>query len=101
MVHSGDLGGGHYIAYVKSRKAIEDLSIQFMKLGLEPDRLTTESHCNGVPKGNDIDESANKILNNLNEGSQWYYCSDSHVRPVDVSEVERAEAYILFYERIV
>ncbi|KAE9555060.1 hypothetical protein FO519_001721 [Halicephalobus sp. NKZ332] len=101
VVHSGDLGGGHYIAYIKSRRRVESLSSQFMKLGLEADRLTTEHHCNGLPKGANSMEATEKTLRDLNEDSQWYYCSDSHVRPTDVSEVERAEAYILFYERII
>ncbi|KNC52832.1 ubiquitin carboxyl-terminal hydrolase [Thecamonas trahens ATCC 50062] len=54
-VHSGGLGGGHYIAYVKL----------------------------ALPRG----------------GHQWYHCSDSSVRPVDVRAVLSAEAYMLFYRR--
>eukprot|EP01105_Mastigella_eilhardi_P005021 TRINITY_DN16770_c1_g1_i3.p2 TRINITY_DN16770_c1_g1~~TRINITY_DN16770_c1_g1_i3.p2 ORF type:complete len:396 (+),score=91.87 TRINITY_DN16770_c1_g1_i3:1443-2630(+) len=29
----------------------------------------------------------------------WYYCSDTHVNPVTLQDVLRAEAYILFYEQ--
>ncbi|KAI3965946.1 hypothetical protein MKX01_010903 [Papaver californicum] len=32
-----------------------------------------------------------------NEGSTWYYASDSHVREVSLAEVLHSEAYILFY----
>ncbi|MCL7028372.1 hypothetical protein MKW94_023828 [Papaver nudicaule] len=32
-----------------------------------------------------------------NEGSTWYYASDSHIREVSLAEVLRSEAYILFY----
>ncbi|KAJ1925115.1 hypothetical protein IWQ60_004756, partial [Tieghemiomyces parasiticus] len=30
----------------------------------------------------------------------WTYCSDSHVRPCSLDEVFRAQAYLLFYERV-
>ncbi|KAK1281887.1 Ubiquitin carboxyl-terminal hydrolase 2 [Acorus calamus] len=32
--------------------------------------------------------------------STWFYASDSHVREVSLAEVLKAEAYILFFERI-
>jgi len=101
VVHSGDLGGGHYIAYVKSRRTIPSLSSRFMELGKQVDRLTTENHSNGIPKENNSNDVMKQILDDLDKDSQWYYCSDSHVRPVEKAEVERAEAYILFYERII
>jgi len=31
--------------------------------------------------------------------SRWFYTSDSLVKPVPFSEVARAPAYMLFYER--
>lgn len=31
---------------------------------------------------------------------KWYYVSDSHVREVSEESVLKAQAYILFYERI-
>uniref|UniRef100_A0AC34REW5 USP domain-containing protein n=1 Tax=Panagrolaimus sp. JU765 TaxID=591449 RepID=A0AC34REW5_9BILA len=97
VVHSGDLGGGHYIAFVKSRQVIESLSAAFMKLGLRPDHLpaTADDCANGFPKYDvNANETAEKTLRDLDDGSKWYYCSDSHVREVDVKEVERTEAYI-------
>uniref|UniRef100_A0AC35FT60 USP domain-containing protein n=1 Tax=Panagrolaimus sp. PS1159 TaxID=55785 RepID=A0AC35FT60_9BILA len=97
--HSGDLGGGHYVAYVKSRNNVESLK-QFMEAGMKPDRLcqTMEELNNGIT----VTQSVNKeeILQKLDENATWYYASDSHVRTINISEVKNAEAYILFYERI-
>ncbi|VDM72112.1 unnamed protein product [Strongylus vulgaris] len=36
----------------------------------------------------------------LENDGQWYYCSDSQVMAVSESRVLSAEAYILFYERV-
>uniref|UniRef100_A0AC34GK40 USP domain-containing protein n=1 Tax=Panagrolaimus sp. ES5 TaxID=591445 RepID=A0AC34GK40_9BILA len=104
--HSGDLGGGHYVAYVKSRNKVEELK-QFMEAGMKPDRL-----CQTMEKLNNETEqqeqqlkasalSKEEILQKLDENATWYYASDSHVRQINVNEVKNAEAYILFYERII
>lgn len=31
---------------------------------------------------------------------RWFYVSDSHVKEVNVTQVLKSQAYILFYERI-
>jgi ubiquitin C-terminal hydrolase len=36
----------------------------------------------------------------VKHGNQWYYASDSHTSPEDLSHALNDEAYILFYERI-
>lgn len=103
VVHSGDLGGGHYIAYVRSRRRIGSLSEKFMKLGMKPVKLSDLDDENNVARQQlpDINlDTAEKHIKTLEDDSQWYYCSDSHVRPVDYSEVKQTEAYILFYERV-
>lgn len=101
--HSGDLGGGHYVAYVKSRNKVECLQ-QFMEAGLKPDRLCeTMEELNNGNSAQQINSSLSKeeIIRQLDDGATWYYASDSHVRTITVDEVKHAEAYILFYERIV
>lgn len=100
------MGGGHYVAYVKSRNKVEELK-QFMEAGMKPDRL-----CQTMEKLNNETEqqeqqlkasalNKEEILQKLDENATWYYASDSHVRQINVSEVKNAEAYILFYERII
>uniref|UniRef100_A0A7E4W9I0 ubiquitinyl hydrolase 1 n=1 Tax=Panagrellus redivivus TaxID=6233 RepID=A0A7E4W9I0_PANRE len=103
--HSGDLGGGHYVAYVKARKPVVGVLTQFMDAGLTPDRLVTtfeEYRANSAVTQELLKPTmpVEDILKRLDEDSQWYYCSDSHTRTVDVNEIDRVEAYILFYERI-
>ena len=47
------------------------------------------------------DEHMEKMLKELeNEERQWYYISDSSVRPIAEEDVLRKQAYLLFYERI-
>ncbi|KAK6038479.1 hypothetical protein COOONC_24016 [Cooperia oncophora] len=74
VVHSGSLSGGHYIAYVKSRHRLK-----------QNGTTTIENLC---------EES------DINNDGQWYYCSDSQVLAVNENRVLSAEAYILFYERV-
>lgn len=84
--HSGSLHGGHYVAYVKVRSKLEDNSYRW----------------NFLPKNQ-------KEKSNDSKGAQgepqvppgkWYYVSDSHVSEVHESKVLKAQAYLLFYERI-
>lgn len=51
------------------------------------------------------DEEEENAVGGSDEPSQepvgkWYYVSDSHVREVSEESVLKAQAYILFYERI-
>ncbi|XP_019393342.1 PREDICTED: ubiquitin carboxyl-terminal hydrolase 45 isoform X6 [Crocodylus porosus] len=76
--HSGSMRGGHYAAYVKvrspSKKLLEHISINKNGLGLK--------EAVGTSTG------------------QWVYVSDVHVQMVPESRVLNAQAYLLFYERI-
>ncbi|XP_019375715.1 PREDICTED: ubiquitin carboxyl-terminal hydrolase 45 isoform X1 [Gavialis gangeticus] len=76
--HSGSMRGGHYAAYVKvrspSKKLLEHISINKNGLGLK--------EAVGASTG------------------QWVYVSDVHVQMVPESRVLNAQAYLLFYERI-
>uniref|UniRef100_A0A8D0L2J6 ubiquitinyl hydrolase 1 n=1 Tax=Sphenodon punctatus TaxID=8508 RepID=A0A8D0L2J6_SPHPU len=76
--HSGSMRGGHYAAYVKvrvpSKKLLEHIA-------------------------------SNKSVQGLKESvgassGQWVYVSDIHVQMVPESRVLNAQAYLLFYERI-
>uniref|UniRef100_A0A1I7XU89 USP domain-containing protein n=1 Tax=Heterorhabditis bacteriophora TaxID=37862 RepID=A0A1I7XU89_HETBA len=92
VVHSGDLSGGHYIAYVKSRKRITQ-ALKFLECSRAScaDALSSAvvAQLDTVPKDDSV----------VPDG-QWYYCSDNRVTAVPESRVLSAEAYILFYERV-
>uniref|UniRef100_A0A8B9BCR4 Ubiquitin carboxyl-terminal hydrolase n=1 Tax=Anser brachyrhynchus TaxID=132585 RepID=A0A8B9BCR4_9AVES len=76
--HSGSMRGGHYAAYVKvrtpSKKLLEHISTTKNVLGLK--------EAVGASSG------------------QWVYVSDAHVQMVPESRVLNAQAYLLFYERL-
>ncbi|XP_053917348.1 ubiquitin carboxyl-terminal hydrolase 45 isoform X2 [Cuculus canorus] len=76
--HSGSMRGGHYVAYVKvrtpSKKLLEHISTTKNVLGLK--------------------EAVGA------SGGQWVYVSDAHVQMVPESRVLNAQAYLLFYERL-
>ncbi|XP_066258268.1 ubiquitin carboxyl-terminal hydrolase 16/45 [Euwallacea similis] len=86
--HSGGIHGGHYVSYIKVRPPLE------------------ENH----PRWNFIPNKQKKqMIQNLNESNKepeltsgkWYYVSDSYVSEVAESKVLSAQAYLLFYERLV
>ncbi|XP_063089362.1 ubiquitin carboxyl-terminal hydrolase 45 isoform X2 [Cavia porcellus] len=76
--HSGSMRGGHYTAYVKvrlpSRKLLEHITGKKSITGLK--ELDSES------------------------GGQWVHVSDTYVQVVPESRALCAQAYLLFYERI-
>ncbi|NWU99426.1 UBP45 hydrolase, partial [Upupa epops] len=76
--HSGSMRGGHYAAYVKvrspSKKLLEHISTTKNVLGLKETMGAS--------------------------GGQWVYVSDAHVQMVPESRVLNAQAYLLFYERL-
>ncbi|NXF37030.1 UBP45 hydrolase, partial [Nyctibius bracteatus] len=76
--HSGSMRGGHYAAYVKvrtpSKKLLEHISTTKNVLGLKEAMGAS--------------------------GGQWVYVSDAHVQVVPESRVLNAQAYLLFYERL-
>ena len=79
MVHHGSsLHSGHYTAFVRQRPAIE------LKEQLVERLLATQIY----------DHDAATI-------GKWYYASDSFVTAVhEFSEVQRCQAYLLFYEQL-
>ncbi|VDO62904.1 unnamed protein product [Heligmosomoides polygyrus] len=92
VVHSGSLSGGHYIAYVKSRHRLKQA-----QAFLEAARST----CADVLSSQERTAiEVPHVESELQRDGQWYYCSDSQVLAVSESRVLSAEAYILFYERV-
>jgi len=66
----------------------------------------TNMHHNYHHNHHQINSSNNEATNITDElnvdggGDRWFYISDSHVTEVNVAKVLKAQAYILFYERI-
>ncbi|KFV65492.1 Ubiquitin carboxyl-terminal hydrolase 45, partial [Dryobates pubescens] len=76
--HSGSMRGGHYTAYVKvrtpSKKLLEQMNATRNVLGFKEAMGAS--------------------------GGQWVYVSDAHVQMVPEARVLAAQAYLLFYERL-
>ena len=76
VLQGSTLGSGHYIAYVKIRPT-EEKSLE--KAG---------EYQNG-------DYDANYC-----KKGQWYFTSDTYIKPCTFEEVKKSKAYMLFYERL-
>jgi len=119
--HSGSLRGGHYVAYVKTRPSgspYQDLSTFFNpplarasdvpSFLEEVDRKLRRNKA--VMKDKEEEEVVEDAVNNnklmvekeLNDGNKgrWFHVSDSAVQEVQEDKVLKAQAYLLFYERI-
>ncbi|KAK6016440.1 ubiquitinyl hydrolase 1 [Ostertagia ostertagi] len=92
VVHSGSLSGGHYIAYVKSRRRSKQAHV-FLEFA-----RTTCADSLSYQNGTTIEDLCGN--SDVENDGQWYYCSDSQVLAVNENRVLSAEAYILFYERV-
>ena len=84
VVHSGSLHGGHYTAYVRQRPVQTDQSVA--------NRI---AH----PVNAAYDQKRVYDVKAADDG-EWYYTSDSHVSRCRFSEVQRCQAYLLFYEML-
>jgi len=119
--HSGRLNSGHYTAYVKqsnreknrkrpiflSNHRLCHLNLMFKKWNGQPFFDTNN---------NNLDKESGNERRSYHEGisceaadvsdaedsneDRWFHISDSQVNEVNVSRVMKAQAYILFYERI-
>ncbi|XP_006881258.1 PREDICTED: ubiquitin carboxyl-terminal hydrolase 45 [Elephantulus edwardii] len=76
--HSGSMRGGHYTAYVKVRTPSKNL--------LE--------HITGKKNVSGLTESGSEST------EQWVHVSDTYVQMVPESRALSAQAYLLFYERV-
>eukprot|EP00472_Partenskyella_glossopodia_P008831 CAMPEP_0197524506 /NCGR_PEP_ID=MMETSP1318-20131121/9167_1 /TAXON_ID=552666 /ORGANISM="Partenskyella glossopodia, Strain RCC365" /LENGTH=233 /DNA_ID=CAMNT_0043077481 /DNA_START=133 /DNA_END=834 /DNA_ORIENTATION=- len=81
VVHDGGMGGGHNMCYTR-----------------------LPSVKNGGKHTHDEKKNLNLGTQTQNHGTQetqeWMWFSDRHIGPVSEEEIEAAEPYILFYERI-
>lgn len=100
--HSGGMHGGHYVAYVKVRGAVRsgDPRWWFLPKSGHPQTSAghgdadSESELSGYESGESPAPAARP------DPGKWYYVSDSMVSEVSEDKVLRAQAYLLFYERI-
>lgn len=98
--HSGHLHAGHYTAYVKVRPNI-GLALNFLNNGVANVKEYVQRYSECVFNGNVNDsEESEEMEEKLVPPGRWYHISDSRVSEVTESAVQRAQAYILFYERI-
>ncbi|XP_013140843.1 PREDICTED: ubiquitin carboxyl-terminal hydrolase 45 isoform X2 [Papilio polytes] len=101
--HSGGMHGGHYVAYVKVRQPVRPADPRWWFL--------PKSANIPASSGGDGDADSESDLSGYESGEgpapppappagKWYYVSDSMVSEVTEDKVLRAQAYLLFYERI-
>ncbi|KAK0181690.1 hypothetical protein PV327_003955 [Microctonus hyperodae] len=97
--HSGTLYSGHYVAYIKARRPLDPNDYRWSFL---PKRSTIDSDETKSSDGSDIKVEVDQDPKTTVEPppGQWYYASDSRVVAVNEAAVLNAEAYLLFYERI-
>lgn len=86
--HSGSIRGGHYVAYVKVRQHLKNDSYRWSFLPKNQKLERAIDNCKGAEANPDVPPG------------KWYYVSDSYVTEVPESKVLKAQAYLLFYERI-
>eukprot|EP00731_Ephydatia_muelleri_P031925 Em0023g432a len=79
--HAGGMHGGHYVAYINAKRPESGHPSQ------QKDSTGTSCGVSGHPAP-------------PQRTGDWYYMSDTHVRPASEGEVLKAQAYLLFYERI-
>jgi ubiquitin C-terminal hydrolase len=82
VVHSGTLFSGHYNAFIRIPSVWKEH---------ENDQHSTPSVKT---------ETKSSTFSNSSEG-EWMFCSDSFVKPVSWQQVSEAQAYIVFYEKVV
>lgn len=87
--HSGNLHGGHYVAYVKVRPTVSADSYRWQFL--------SRPNANNTDKYMGLDGAQGDPIP---PPGKWYYVSDSYVAEVPEVKVLKAQAYLLFYERI-
>ncbi|VVD03668.1 unnamed protein product [Leptidea sinapis] len=101
--HSGGMHGGHYVAYVKVRQPVKPGDPRWWFL---PKSANIPASGSG-----DADADSESDLSGYESGEgpcpapeappgKWYYVSDSMVSEVTEEKVLKAQAYLLFYERI-
>lgn len=103
--HSGGMHGGHYVAYVKVRQPVKAGDPRWWFLPKSANIMPNNSGSGDGEADSESDlsgyESGESPTCNVEAPSgKWYYVSDSMVSEVSEDKVLRAQAYLLFYERI-
>ncbi|XP_052809914.1 ubiquitin carboxyl-terminal hydrolase 45-like isoform X2 [Mya arenaria] len=99
--HSGRLNMGHYTAYVKVRANIGSLHNFLNKHNVSVNEYLNR-YAELVMRGDrqEVDTGAGANEEALVPPGRWFHISDQRVNEVTEASVERAQAYLLFYERI-
>lgn len=97
--HSGRLNAGHYTAYVKVRPNIGIIT-DFLNAGSPTLKDCTKRYLEVQNSTASLEEQEESIVERLVPPGKWYHISDSRVSETTESTVQRAQAYLLFYERI-
>ncbi|CAL1531431.1 unnamed protein product [Lymnaea stagnalis] len=109
--HSGRLSGGHYTAYIKVRPGLGPPTqflhtnppgpLDLLNVYLTRVIKSKESgHSEKMEGGGEVDRDIEAMAETLAPPGRWFHISDSRVNEVAEAEVLRAQAYLLFYERI-
>ncbi|KAF2361832.1 Peptidase C19 ubiquitin carboxyl-terminal hydrolase [Trinorchestia longiramus] len=102
--HTGRLHNGHYTAYVRSRPMVSTRPPPTAYLAQQPldsSRLETDPPPMLPPlKPQQSSPTLEELVAEVRK-DQWYHVSDAHVTHVTIDRVLKAQAYLLFYERIV
>lgn len=97
--HSGRLNTGHYTAYVKVRPNI-GITTDFLNSSPPTLKDCTKRYLEVQNSTASLEEQEESIVERLVPPGKWYHISDSRVSETTESTVQRAQAYLLFYERI-
>ncbi|KAL3883146.1 hypothetical protein ACJMK2_029439 [Sinanodonta woodiana] len=100
--HSGNLKGGHYTAYVKVRPDIGTLTNFLSTRQVSVNEYLHQYTENILKMGDKVEEEVEEdnVSSIMVPPGRWFHISDSRVNEVTEATVERAQAYLLFYERI-
>ncbi|XP_061193620.1 ubiquitin carboxyl-terminal hydrolase 16-like isoform X2 [Saccostrea echinata] len=97
--HSGRLNAGHYTAYVKVRPNI-GITGDFVNSGAPSINDCIKRYPEQQNSTASLEEQEESLVDRLVPPGRWYHISDSRVSETTESTVQRAQAYLLFYERI-
>lgn len=97
--HSGRLNAGHYTAYVKVRPNIGIIG-DFLNSAAPSINECIKRYLEQQNNTASLEEQEETLVDRLVPPGKWYHISDSRVSETTESTVQRAQAYLLFYERI-
>ncbi|XP_023338863.1 ubiquitin carboxyl-terminal hydrolase 16 [Eurytemora carolleeae] len=101
--HSGTIEGGHYTAFVKVRPAntSERNMSDFFSTPLSRVEDISRFQWELQQQSSNKAQSTEVEDDSVNQPQRWFHVSDSVVSEVTEEKVLKAQAYLLFYERVV